>query len=560
MEEVGVLLPDESGDLPTHKVIPVVTDDDILRMATPYNTLKQVRNRGAFLFNEPVDESNIKSEAFFISVFLLQSRDKRDKVIDNLSKRYKAKKPEDGCRLNFEELEAIEEHASRYIAYMQRITRESMDEVKQAEEEQGPTEIDLAADEIINRQAVMEHFLKTFKTRHAGDEESAKVMMLVSMAGSSLTSEGIHFHATGKKGTGKTTAIRAFLSLWPEEYVMAGEFSLKGLYYHKVKQGHAIWPDDSYANPESESHIKRAMSTFQEPTIYYSVGKGDNGSNEGLTFTIPPRVCFFGSNTGKPGSDELADRQYRISMIQTPEGDKAFWEYLKKRIKTGEGAGHDSEDVLICRAILRKFKGQRFKVIIPFADRMEFTSLEIRRDIEMFLSFVDAVTVMNYAGREQMKGEDSEGEFTILTATEADFLTACRIFKASENQGGRKMQLSQDEMNLAIWMSKQMDFDSDGILEQDILKKYGELKGMGRTAIKRLLTGRNGNGGLINQIPGAHAMKVSDMETEAEETEIRGKIITKRRGKSQNLYFVPRGMTPQTAVDDFGFVYLKEVK
>jgi hypothetical protein len=48
------------------------------------------------------------------------------------------------------------------------------------------------------------------------------------------------------------------------------------------------------------------------------------------------------------------------------------------------------------------------------------------------------------------------------------------------------------------------------------------------------------------------------METEAEETQTGGRIVTKRRGRAQNLYVVPLGITAQTSIDDFGFVRLME--
>ena len=541
--------------------IPEITDDDILRMGDS-KTLKQLKEQGAFLskqLDKQIKGSEDKEKDLFIlAIFYLNSRKTEEETFEKLAGR-NAKLAE--CdQFTFEELQDIRDHAARYIAIMQQVKRDDVQqEAKEEIINQEPDEIDIAADEIIQNCKVMDHFLKTFKTLHSGDEDCAKVMLLSSVCGSSLTSEGIHFHVTGKKGIGKTTAIRAFLKLWPEEYVIAGEFSLKNLYYNpNLKPGAVVWPDDSYANPESESHIKRAMSTFQDPTEYHSVGKGESGTNEGITMKIPPRIVFFGSNTGKPGSDELSDRQYRVTIVQTPESDKAFWEYLKKRIKTGDGAGHVSDDMMICRRILEKFKTHRFKVVVPFADRMVFTSLEIRRDVEMFLSFVDAVTVLNYAKRQQKKGEDTDGEFIILEATEEDFFTACRIFKISENLGGRKYQTSTDEQKLAIWMSEQMAFYPDGILEQDIIKKYGEPRGMNRTTIKRLLTGRDGESGIINQIPGAYQTKVNDMETEAEETQTGWRIVTKRRGRAQNLYVVPLGITAQTSIDDFGFVRLME--
>ena len=390
------------------------------------------------------------------------------------------------------------------------------------------------------------------------------MMMLISVTGSSLTSEGIHMFLTGKKGTGKSTAIRAFLHLWPPEYVVSGEFSPRALYYNtNLKPGCAIWPDDWYSTPEVESHIRRIMSEFQQETQYQTVGKGEGGTNQGITITIPPRVSFFFSNTSDTGSTELADRQYRLSIVADDASDKAFWEFLKERIKTGREPSPDTEDVKICREILRYYKGRRFKVIVPFADRIEFKSLKVRRDISMFISFIDACAILNHTGRTRTEESDDEGPITIVEASEEDFKQAILLFEASANDGGREHKLSKEEMSLLIWLSGKLNEYPDGIPERIIHAEYlsGDKRKPSRGTIRRILYGKdNKGGGILDKYPGCDIGNDSETDMLQEEVQQSGIYRTiKRRGKSQKLIIVPSGITSQSDLSVFVFAELKEV-
>lgn len=529
-----------------------------LRLAADRDLSKVVES-GAYFYKSDINEATDPFNALFdVAVYQVVKGIPASEIIGMLASKNKSIKPE-GNRYSLPDIQNIKAAAYEFTQWVK--LHENSDEINEASED-----IKQKALDIINRQAVMDHFLNTFRTLHAGDEESAKVMMLISITGSSLTSEGIHMFLTGPKGTGKSTAIRAFLHLWPPEYVVSGEFSPRGLYYNEnLKPGCAIWPDDWYSKPEIESHIRRIMSEFQHETQYQTVGKGDGGSNQGMTVTIPPRVSFFFSNTSDTGSDELADRQYRLSIVPDDASDKAFWEFLKDRIKTGREPSPETEDVQVCREILRVFKNKRFKVIVPFADRIEFKSLKVRRDISMFISFIDACAILNYPGRTCTEEPDDDGLITIVEASEDDFNQALLQFDASANYGGREHKLSKEEMSLLIWLSKKMNEYPDGIPERivhrDYLSSENERKRKpSRSTLRRILYGKEGNGGIIDKVPGCDTLKENEMDMDQEEIQDYGTHRTvKRRGKTQNLLIVPAGISENTSICDYSFATLKEV-
>jgi len=532
-------------------------EQDALRLAGD-RSLSGIRDDGAYILECGLDlEKDIYSQCWDVAIYLIDKKIQDNEIISKLARLNK--KLVDNQRLDAETLKDIKRMAYAYFDALDKIEALSDDN------ERSSDEITQKALEIINNQEVMNQFLKTFKTLHAGDEEAAKVMMLISVTGSSLTSEGIHMFLTGPKGSGKSTAIRAFLHLWPPEYVVSGEFSPRALYYNNnLKPGCAIWPDDWYSTPEVESHIRRIMSEFQQETQYQTVGKGEGGTNQGITITIPPRVSFFFSNTSDTGSDELADRQYRLSIVPDDASDKAFWEFLKDRIKTGREPSPDTEDVKICREILRYYKNKRFKVIVPFADRIEFRSLKVRRDISMFISFLDACAVLNHAKRACTEESDDEGPITIVEADEEDFHQALLLFEASANDGGREHKLSKEEMNLLIWLSEKMNQYPNGIPERIIHAEYlsGETekhRKPSRSTLRRILYGKDGVGGIINKVPGCDIGKENEMDLEQEEIKDYGgyRTVTKR-GKSQNIVIVPSNITSQSNLSGFVFATLKE--
>lgn len=529
-----------------------------LRLAADRD-LSKIIESGAYFHKTDINEATDPYNALFdIAVYQVNKGTPASEIIGILAAKNKGVKPE-GNRYSLPDIQTIKSAAYEFTQWIK--IHETEEEVSESSEE-----IKQKALDIIKKQGVMNQFLKAFKTLHAGDEESAKVMMLTSVTGSSLTSEGIHMFLTGPKGSGKSTAIRAFLHLWPPEYVVSGEFSPRGLYYNEnLKPGCAIWPDDWYSKPEIESHIRRIMSEFQQETQYQTVGKGDGGTNQGITVTIPPRVSFFFSNTSDTGSDELADRQYRLSISPDDASDKAFWEFLKDRIKTGREPSPETEDIQVCREILRVFKNKRFKVIVPFADRIEFKSLKVRRDISMFISFIDACAILNYNGRTCTEETCNDEPVTVVEASEEDFKQALLLFDASANDGGREHKLSKEEMSLLIWLSKKMSEYPDGIPERivhsDYLSSENEKKRKpSRSTLRRILYRKEGTGGIIDKVPGCDTLKENEMDMDQEEIQDYGTHRTvKRRGKTQNLLIVPTGISENTSICDYSFATLKEV-
>lgn len=403
-------------------------------------------------------------------------------------------------------------------------------------------DIEEEAAEIIRTGRILEYMQGVFKTIHAGDLEVCSIITLAGAAGACLTTKGIQPFLTGVMGTGKSSAIRSVLHLWPREFVISGEFSNRGLFYDEdLKPGAVIWPDDWYTSPEIESLVKRSMSNFQCRTDYTTVAKGPGGVNVGVKKSIPPRLTYIFSATADAGSGELLDRQYRVSLVPSEESDKAYLEFFYNRLEQAEQELPESREVMICRSAMRQIKEKLFKVKIPYIRRLNFTNIRNKRDMEMFADFLQAVTILNYQMRRTE--QDDQGIITIYS-DETDFRIAQTIFQTNDT-GGMALKLNKSEQALLEWMAT--NSPDSGLPEQMIVREYGDKNKISRTTIRNYLYGRDFNGGICGKVPGAYFIK----ETRTADTGEHSRI-----GKTMNVIHIPS--SAQSAIDGYtSFVTLR---
>lgn len=364
--------------------------------------------------------------------------------------------------------------------------------------------IEQTAQEILESGRVLEYFKEVYKTLHSGDHEILEIITLAGVAAAAITTTGIQPGFSGLKGAGKTSGTRAALHLWPEEYVVDGSLSNKALFYEeKLKPGCAIFSDDTYLPEELLQTLKRAMSSFQQGAVYLTVGKGPNGGgNVAIRKQIPPRAVFLLTSIDDSGDLELADRQYKLSIHPTQEKKVARVQFLQARLMEGREALPITPEVKICRQVLRTIKNLTFRVKIPYSMRLTFSNVDNMRDIEQFYDFLQAVAVLNYINRPRV----IESGITVIEASEEDFLTACRIFTAAEDT--RKYKLTKQERSLLDWLCEEAERNpNQGKAESEIVRDFGKKNAMSRSTIRRLLYGKNGEGGLCAKIPGLYMQK-----------------------------------------------------
>lgn len=352
-----------------------------------------------------------------------------------------------------------------------------------------------AAREILKGDPIAFH-RKAFAALHSGDQEIGDVWLMAGMTQAAVTTAGIQPGFSGRKGAGKSHGTRAALHLHHQEYVIDGSFSNKALLYDGgIPPGSIIYSDDTYLPPETASMIKRAMTGFQTGIEHRTVNKS-GGKNEAQRLTLPPRCLFAFSSVYDAGDDEIRDRQYLISLAPTPDDDKRWLEFLMNRLRAGREEFPITREVLICREMIRQVKAHTFRVEIPFTNRITFSAPGEKRDVLMFFDFLQASAILHYLQREHRTGDDG---IVVVDATEADFRNAVEIFQASEQT--RAFKIGKDERALLAWIGEHST-PGEGIEETKVIREYGERFKTNRGAIRRLLYGLDGNGGIVNKVPG----------------------------------------------------------
>lgn len=394
---------------------------------------------------------------------------------------------------------------------------------------------------ILTSGAPIDYHRNAFAALHSGDREIGDVWLMAGMTQAAVTTTGIQPGFSGRKGAGKSSGTRAALHLHPPEYVIDGSFSNKALLYDgSIPAGTIFYSDDTYLQPETASMIKRAMTGFQSGIEHRTVNKSA-GSNVSQRLTIPARCLFAFSAVYDTGDDEIQDRQYLISLAPTDEDDKRFLDFLKERLGAGREEYPVTREVLVCREMIRQVKSHTFRVRIPFVDRIAFAVPGAKRDILMFFDFLMASAVLHYLQREHAAGPD--GIITV-DAAEADFHNAVTIFQASEQT--RAYKIGKPERALLQWLGENST-RAEGIEESKVIREYGGCNKINRATIRRLLYGRDSNGGLVNKVPGVD--KVQEVRQAA-------------GGKSQmNIIYVNSTAAAVVSLNEFDdFVILQPAK
>ena len=397
-------------------------------------------------------------------------------------------------------------------------------------------EIAAAARDILETGDPIKYHRDAFATVHSGDQEIGDVWLMAAMTQAAVTTAGIQPGFTGKKGSGKSSGTRAALHLHPPEYVEDGSFSnMAHLYDDTLGPGTVFYSDDTALGLDKISMIKRAMTEYQTGIVHKTVNKV-NGRNVAQRLTIPPRCVFGFSSVHTAGDSELRDRQYLISLSPTIKQSKDWLAFFLDRLAEGREEYPITREVLVCREMIRQIKRQSFKVRVPFKDRLVFSDAEAKRDIIMFMDFVQASAILHHLRREHTTGPDGVVD---VVATDDDFKTAMAIFK--ESDAVRKFKISKDERALLQWLAERPGIALEGMTEQEIVSIYGA----GRTTVRNLLYGRppaNGDAGICNSVPGVYSQK---------ETREGG------RGKAMvNVIYVTGDVVP-SVMDFKSFVILK---
>jgi len=366
--------------------------------------------------------------------------------------------------------------------------------------------------EVIKSGNVLELFRKTFATLYTGNVPILDVILLAFSAASAKTTKGIHPGFSGNKGEGKTSGCVAALHILPQEYVYAGSMSPKAVFYSDIPSGSIVFRDDTYLEDEILQTFKTAMSSFQGGLNYTTVMKGS-----AMPLTLNQRIIFIFTSVHDTGDDELADRQFKISLSSNDEQKINRINDLADRMAEGREALPLTHDVLLCRQIMQIIKSKLFYVTVPYARRIDFLNINNMRDIEQFYDFIQATAILNYMNRNPVV----DGENIRIDANEDDFDTALEIFSTTDDI--RDYKVSANEHKLYIVIEK----SATGLIGGQPHKRYITETALhdacrengwnlNKQTMRHYLYGRKEKSGSQNNILGGLCYKLPNISVEQE--------------------------------------------
>lgn len=272
--------------------------------------------------------------------------------------------------------------------------------------------------EILKNGNPIEQICKTIQKSHIGDEIMEEAIC-ISIAGQScLNTNGIQIGTNGEPGSGKSHAIIMHLHLIRARHKIESTLSAKALLYAKhIKPGTIVFSDDVTPDEALEETIKRSTTNYQRKTEHRSVR-----DQESVVCTIPERINWYLTSVDSESSTQLLSRQFKCNTSDSKTQKDAITEKQINDAVTGDyGLTDITEDVLICRYIYDEIKSLTFKVVIPYARRIEIFDNRDARNTNMFFDMIKGYAIMNFMQRER----DEDGN---VIANEEDFHNANRLY------------------------------------------------------------------------------------------------------------------------------------
>jgi len=287
----------------------------------------------------------------------------------------------------------------------------------------------------------LKYMLDTFALDHIGDPVVAECLVMSLASRKVVNARGLHVSVTGESGKGKSHAFETMMNQIPEELRLDGRMSEKALFYIKGMQpGSVIILDDISLSDQMQEILKGVTTSFRRPFTYRTVSK----DRVGETCIIPQRCVWWVAKVDGTGDDQVWNRMLTCWIDDSEEQDAAV---LARTLREAAGTEQEKGDIrveaLVCQEIWRQISSAR--VVIPFAERIRFSSAMNRRNPDMLLDLVRAHAVMN---QYQRVHTDADGMVQIL-ATEEDFVAAQRLYmELNSSSGSLESKLTRREMTL----------------------------------------------------------------------------------------------------------------
>jgi hypothetical protein len=311
-----------------------------------------------------------------------------------------------------------------------------------------------------------------------------------------LVAEGLFPKPSGDPGSGKTHGTRAMLHLHPQEWIKSTTLSDKGPYYAPNRyDGMIFFSDDRETSEGQEEFMRRAYSDFQRRQRHTTLTR----DLKGIEVEAPARSITYLTSVSDKFSEAMADRLIDTGMDDTDKQRERVLKAQTRRVRDGRPLLPEDDKILVAREILRDVMARTFKVKIPFAARLKWSTPPGSREAAQFYDMIMAMAILRYKQRQT----NEQGE---ILATVEDYNDALALYKLR----GRSMhsRLADAELALCTWCNGRGEMDAHYIA--DNYKPKGREKKYSYQFIHRLLNGEGGNPGLVRKVTGFHKRRVSE--------------------------------------------------
>ncbi len=305
---------------------------------------------------------------------------------------------------------------------------------EKAEEAVINNKIKAEAKRILAKGKPLIYVLEVFNEYHVGDTKLAKIIFYCNAIQQVLNSQGFHPNLHGDSGYGKSHTGETAIHLMPEEAYIKTSLSPKALFYHEILPGTIIFCDDYKQNDEIDSVIKQSSSNFHAPLTHLTTYRG-----KAVTLTMPPQIVWMITSVDADQDIQVLNRSITADVDDSDDANKQVVEFIKQQAIKREEGFPVTDEVLICREIIRLIKSKFYRVKIPYANKINWKMPENRRNLPIFLDTIKANAVWNREKRET----DAEG---YLIATPEDFHDALDLFNF--NKEAMKTKLTKTESKL----------------------------------------------------------------------------------------------------------------
>lgn len=338
------------------------------------------------------------------------------------------------------------------------------------------------ADKKLDDGTAFEYILTVWQDRHYGDENLGKALFLSIGAQSCVSSKGIHVHACGPRGMGKSDGTEKAADAIPSRYLLVGSASPKALYYlgEDLPAGSIVYLDDIGWSDQAAQMFKTCTTFYQNGAKHTVVI-----DQEITHFRTAPRIAFWLTTADAQTDEQVRDRLLRIDITEDLKHKQQVVGFIFEGRKGGV-ASFDTREIDICRGIIFLLKQVFVDVVIPFADHIKFEGDP--RGATIFVDLVSAYAIW----RHRIRGRDENGA---IIATVQDYKDAEKFFNSIKGHSDSKYTPGELRVLQAI-----KDLGGNASTEQ-ILKKTGLSKGR----LSEIINGRNRDGqskyGLMHKCP-----------------------------------------------------------